>query len=166
MVSVIMDDYSRFILAWDLKVDISGESLEDVVQQAVDLTGMTDVPLENRRVLLSDNGTGYISQQFNGYLRLAGIRYITAWSFHPQSNGKIERYHRTLKGEINQVLHDVLYELQEVTRNFIEYYKYWRYHKGLGNIIIPYDVCTGKHRKIIQRRRRVKSRTSATRRDV
>ena len=56
----VLDDFSRFILAWDLKVDMAGGSLEDVVQ-AVDLTGMTDVPLEDRTVLLSDNGAGYIS---------------------------------------------------------------------------------------------------------
>ncbi len=55
-----MDDCSRFILAWDLKTDMAGGSLEDVVQQAVDFTGMTDVPLEDRTVLLSDNGAGYI----------------------------------------------------------------------------------------------------------
>ena len=61
----VMDDCSRFILAWDLKVDMAGGSLEDVVQQAVDFTGMTDVPLEDRTVLLSDKGAGYISHQFN-----------------------------------------------------------------------------------------------------
>lgn len=56
-----MDDFSRFILSWDLKTDMSAGSLEDVVQQAVDYTGMTDVPVEDRTVLLSDNGAGYIS---------------------------------------------------------------------------------------------------------
>jgi len=61
----VMDDFSRFILSWDLKTDMSGGSLEDVVQQAVDFTGMTDVPVEDRTVLLSDNGAGYLSQQFN-----------------------------------------------------------------------------------------------------
>jgi len=96
----VMDDFSRFILSWDLKVDMAGGSLEDVVQQAVDFTGMTDVPVEDRTVLLSDNGAGYISQQFNEYLRLVGIKHITASPFHPQTNGKIERYHRTLKEAI------------------------------------------------------------------
>jgi len=61
----VMDDHSRFILGWDLKADMAGDSLEDVVQQAVDFTGMTDVPLEDRTVLLSDNGAGYISQHVN-----------------------------------------------------------------------------------------------------
>jgi len=160
----VMDDCSRFILAWDLKADMAGGSLEDVVQQAVDFTGMTDVPLEDRTVLLSDNGAGYISHQFNQYLRLVGIRHITASPFHPQTNGKIERYHRTLKGELNQLPHEMPGELKEAIRGFIEYYNYRRYHEGLGNVT-PYDVYTGKHHEIIRRRKEVKSRTLAERRN-
>jgi putative transposase len=160
----VMDDYSRFILAWDLKTDMTGGSLEDVVQQAVDFTGMTAVPLEDRTVLLSDNGAGYISQRFNEYLGLVGIRHITASPFHPQTNGKIERYHRTVKGEINQVPHEMPDELKEAIRGFIEYYNYRRYHEGLGNVT-PYDVYTGRHHEIFQRRKEAKSRTLAARRD-
>ena len=160
----VMDDFSRFILGWDLKVDMTGRSIEDVIQQAVDLTGMTDVPLEDRTVLLSDNGSGYISQQFNDYLRLLGIRHITASPFHPQTNGKIERYHRTIKGEINQVLYDMPRELREAIKAFIDYYNYRRYHEGLGNVT-PYDVYTGRHLEIIQKRKEVKSRTLQERKD-
>ena len=58
-----MDDCSQFILGWNLKTDMSGRSLEDVVQQTVDFTGMTDVTVQDRRVLLSDNGAGYTSRQ-------------------------------------------------------------------------------------------------------
>jgi transposase InsO family protein len=159
----VMDDYSRFILAWDLKKDMTGRSLEDVVQQAVDVTGMTDVPIENRSVLLTDNGAGYISQQFNEYLRLVGIRHITASPFHPQTNGKIERYHRTLKGGISQVPHEMPSDLKETIRGFIEYYNYKRYHEGLRNVT-PYDVYTGKRHEIIRRRKEVKERTLAERR--
>ncbi len=154
----VMDDFSRFILGWDLKVDMAGGSLSDVVQQAVDFTGMTDVPVEDRTVLLSDNGAGYISQQFNEYLRLVGIKHITATPFHPQTNGKIERYHRSLKGEINQVPYDMPVELKEAIRAFIEYYNYQRYHEGLGNVT-PYDVYTGRSNEIIQQRKETKNRT-------
>jgi putative transposase len=58
----VMDDYSRFILAWELKSDMAASSLIDVVQKAVDFTGMSDVPVEDRTVLLSDNGAGYLSR--------------------------------------------------------------------------------------------------------
>lgn len=160
----VMDDFSRFILGWDLKIDMTGGSLEDVVQQAVDFTGMTDVPVEDRTVLLSDNGAGYLSQQFNQYLHLVGIRHITASPFHPQTNGKVERYHRTVKGEINQVPYDMPSELKEAIRAFIEYYNYRRYHEGLGNVT-PYDVYTGRHLEIIQRRKEVKSRTLKARKN-
>jgi len=160
----VMDDCSRSILGWDLKIDMAGGSLEDVVQQAVDYTGMTDVPLEDRTVLLSDNGAGYISQQFNEYLRLVGIRHITASPFHPQTNGKIERYHRTLKRELSQVPHEMPSELKEAIRGFIEYYNYRRYHEGLGNVT-PYDVYTGRHHEIIQKRKEAKSKTLTERRD-
>ncbi|TLN23514.1 DDE-type integrase/transposase/recombinase [bacterium] len=160
----VMDDYSRFILAWELKSDMAAGSLIDVVQQAVDLTGMTDVPVEDRTVLLSDNGPGYISRQFNEYLGLVGIRHILAAPFHPETNGKIERYHRTIKGEINLVPYQVPGELRKAIAGFIEYYNYRRYHEGLSDVT-PYDVYAGRHMEIIQRRKEAKSRTLQARRD-
>jgi putative transposase len=159
----VMDDYSRLILGWDLKPDMTGRSLEDVVQLAVDATGTTSVPVEDRTVLLSDNGAGYISGQFNEYLRLLGIRHITASPFHPQTNGKIERYHRSLKGEINLQPYDMPSQLKQAIRAFVEYYNRRRFHEGLGNVT-PLDVYTGKHLAIIARRKEVKSRTLRDRR--
>ena len=139
-------------------------SLIDVVQKAVDLTSMSDVPVEDRTVLLSDNGPGYLSRQFNDYLRLVRIRHIVASPYHPQTNGKIERYHRTIKGEIKLIPYDMPSELKKAIRTFIEYYNYRRYHEGLGDVT-PYDVYTGRHLEIIQRRKEVKSRTLEARRD-
>ncbi len=89
---------------------------------------------------------------------------LTASPFHPQTNGKIERYHRTIKGEINRVPFEMPGELKEAIRAFIEYNNYRRYHEGLGNVT-PHYVYTGKHLEIIQRRKEVKSRTLAARRD-
>ena len=103
----VMDDFSRFILAWRLQIDMTSASLIEVVQDAVDLTGMTEVPVEDRTRLLSDNGPGYISRLFREYLHFVGIRHILAAPFHPQTNGKIERYHQTLKRDVNQVPYDV-----------------------------------------------------------
>jgi transposase InsO family protein len=160
----VMDDYSRFILAWELKSDMAAGSLIDVVQKAVDFTGMTDVPVEDRTVLLSDNGTGYLSRQFGEYLRLVGVRHIVASPYHPQTNGKIERYHRSLKGEINQLPYDMPGDLEKAIAAFIEYYNCRRYHEGLGDVT-PYDVYTGRHLEIIQRRKEAKERTLTARRD-
>jgi len=67
-----------------------------VVQEAVEETGMTEVPVADRTSLLSDNGSGYVSRAFNDYLHLVGIRHILAAPYHPQTNGKLERYHMAL----------------------------------------------------------------------
>jgi putative transposase len=160
----VMDDYSRFILAWDLKSDMAAGSLIDVVQQAVDGTGMTDIPVEDRTVLLSDNGAGYVSRQFGEYLRMVGVRHIVASPYHPQTNGKIERYHRSLKGEINQLPYDMPSELEKAIADFIEYYNYRRYHEGLGDVT-PYDVYMGRHLEITRKRKEAKSRTLEARKD-
>ena len=93
----VMDDYSRFILAHKLQRDMTTDSLIEVVQEAVDKTGMTEVPVADRTSLLSDNGSGYVSRGFRDYLHLVGIKHILAAPFHPQTNGKLERYHQSIK---------------------------------------------------------------------
>ncbi len=159
----VMDDFSRFILAWQLKNDMAADSLIDVTQEAVDLTGMTDVPVEDRTFLLSDNGAGYLSRKFNEYLGLVGIKHITASPYHPQTNGKIERYHRTIKGKINLVPYDTPSELEREINSFVRYYNYYRYHEALKNVT-PHDVYTGRQFEILQFRKEVKRRTFDKRR--
>jgi len=154
----VMDDYSRYILAWDLKRDMTSDSLIDVIQRAIDATGMCQVPIEDRTSLLSDNGAGYVSRAFGDYLKLVGIKHILAAPFHPQTNGKIERYHQTLKGEINQLPCEMPSELWEAIEKFIEYYNYSRYHEALGNVT-PADVYYGRREQILARRREVKQQT-------
>ena len=97
------DGRSRSILAWKLQLDMTSDSLIQVVQLAIDVTGMTEVPLEDRTRLLSDNGSGYVSRAFRDYLGLVGIRHILAAPYHPQTTGKLERYHQSIKQEVNQV---------------------------------------------------------------
>ena len=159
----VMDDFSRFILAWRLQVDMTSASLIEVVQDAVDLTGMTDVPVEDRTSLLSDNGSGYISRLFREYLQLIGIRHIFAAPFHPQTNGKLERYHQTLKRDVNQVPYDVPRELKAAIREFVDFYNYRRYHKALKDIT-PADMLAGRRDEILRRRREVRDRTIDRRR--
>ena len=115
-------------------------------------------------MLLSDNGPGYLSRQFGEYLRLVGIRHIIAAPYHPQTNGKIERYHRTIKGEINLVPYEMPGELKEAIKAFIDYYNYRRYHEGLGDIT-PHDVYTGRHLEVIRKRKEAKNRTLQARKD-
>ena len=159
----VMDDFSRLILSWRLQLDMTARSLIEVVQEAVDLTGITDVPVEDRTVLLSDNGPGYLSRTFGEYLRLVGIRHIVASPYHPQTNGKIERYHRTAKGEINQIPYESPGDLEAAISSFVQYYNYRRYHEALGDVT-PYDVYTGRHLEILHRRKEAKGKTLRERR--
>ena len=160
----VMDDYSRFIQAWKLQKDMSANSLIEVVQEAVDATGMTDVPVEDRTKLLSDNGAGYVSRSFRDYLHLVGIRHILAAPFHPQTNGKLERYHQSIKREVNQLPYEAPSHLDKAIADFVEYYNYRRYHKALGNVT-PVDVLYGRREQILQRRKEVQILTINRRKD-
>jgi len=154
----VMDDYSRFILAWKLQKDMSANSLIEVVQKAVDATGMTDVPVEDRTKLLSDNGAGYVSRAFRGYLGLVGIGHILAAPFHPQTNGKVERYQQSLKREVNQLPYELPSQLERAIADFVDYYNYRRYHKSLSDVT-PADVLYGRREEILQRRKEVRIQT-------
>jgi len=160
----VMDDYSRFILGWRLQKDMSANSLIEVVQEAVDATGMTDVPVEDRTRLLSDNGSGYVSKAFRDYLRLVGIGHILAAPFHPQTNGKVERYQQSLKKEVNQLPYELPSELERAIAAFVDYYNYRRYHKTLGDVT-PADVLYGRREQILERRKEVRIQTINRRRD-
>jgi len=160
----VMDDYSRFILSWKLQKDMSANSLIEVIQDAVDATGMTEVPVEDRTRLLSDNGAGYISRAFRDYLHLVGIRHILAAPFHPQTNGKLERYHQSIKREVNQLPYELPNQLERAIADFVDYYDYRRYHKALGNVT-PADVLYGRREEILQRRKEVQILTINRRRD-
>ena len=159
----VMDDYSRFILAHKLQRDMTADSFIEVVQEAVDRTGMTDVPLADRTRLLSDNGPGYVSHAFRGYLSMVGIKHILAAPFHPQTNGKLERYHQTLKRDVNQISYELPADLEAAIAAFVSYYNYRRYHKALGNVT-PSDVLRGRREEILQRRKEVQARTIERRR--
>ena len=108
-------------------------------------------------------GPGYISHSFGEYLRLVGIRHILASPFHPQTNGKLERYHRTIKLDVNQVPYDVPGNLEEAITEFVNYYNNRRYHKALGNVT-PSDVLDGRREHILERRKEVQTQTFQRRR--
>ena len=155
----VMGDFSRFILAWRLQVDMTVASLIEVVQGAVDVTGMTGEPVDDRTRLLTDNGPGHIARAFREYLQLMGIRHILAAPFHLQTNGKLERYHQMLKRDVSQVPGDLKAAIGEL----VAFYNHRRYHKVL-NDITPADMLTSRRAEILDRRREVRERTIERRR--
>ena len=94
---------------------------------------------------------------------MVGIRHILAAPFHPQTNGKLERYHQTLKRDVNQLPYEMPSDLEAAIVPFVSYYNYPRYHKALGNVT-PSDVLRGRREDILRRRREVKAQTIERRR--
>lgn len=159
----VLDDYSRRILAWDLVTDIKGATLADVIQLAVEATGVSEVPVEVRPRLLTDNGSGYISTAMAEFLRAHAIRHIRTAPHHPQTTGKTERYHRTLKNEVTLVVHLSPDELRAAIAQFVDYYNRLRLHEALKNVT-PEDVWHGRREEILARRRALKAKTLLARR--
>ena len=92
-----------------------------------------------------------------------GIRHILAAPFHPQTNGKLERYHQTIKRDVNQVPYEMPADLEAAIAAFVSYYNYRRYHMALGNVT-PADVFDGRRQQILQRRKEVQVQTIERRR--
>jgi len=101
----VLDDYSRYLLAYQVVADMTGPTLTDLVHEAVELTGMAQVPVEHKPVLLSDNGSGYISGPLNEYLDLMQIRHIFCAALHPQTIGKFERLNRTAQAKLGLIIY-------------------------------------------------------------
>ncbi|MDP6455589.1 MAG: DDE-type integrase/transposase/recombinase [SAR202 cluster bacterium] len=159
----VMDDFSRFILAWKLQRDMTADSFIEVVQDTVDMTCMTDVPWEHRMKLLSDNGPGYVARSFGEYLRLVGIRHILASPFHPQTNGKLWSGITGPPSSTFQIPYDVLGNLEVAITDFANFYNNRRYHKALGNVT-PSDVLDGRREQILERRKEAQIQTFQRRR--
>jgi transposase InsO family protein len=130
----VLDDFSRFVLASDVKADMTAGSISEVVEQAIAFTRMRQVPVEDRTKLLSDRGSGYLARVFEEYLEILGIRHIYCAPHHPQTNGKIERFHETLRARMNLLIYTSPEELRRTMQEFIVYYNYHRYHEAIGNV--------------------------------
>ena len=137
----VLDDYSRMIVGWRVQTSMSSADIIEVVQDAVEFTGQPTAPVEPGPALLSDNGPGFLSSALDEFLSARFMKHIFASPFHPQTNGKLERYHRTAKAKVNVFVHHSLEELVAAMEGFVRYYNYERYHEALGNIT-PADMTT------------------------
>lgn len=158
--STILDDYSRFIVHWKLCKNMKAEDAQETVEEALMLSNLSR---NNMPRLLSDNGSSYIAQDFRTYLKDNNIKQLHGKPGHPQTQGKIERYHRSMKNVIKLDVYYSPMELEYALKNFVPYYNYERYHESLKNTT-PADVYFGRADRIINERQKIKAKTLQKRR--
>jgi transposase InsO family protein len=156
--STVMDDYSRYILAWRLCSGMSAAEVTATIDDAIAVSGVDHVYVNHRPRLLSDNGPCYISGELKKYLADQGFTHTRGKPYHPMTQGKIERYHRSMK---NILLLDNYYcpeELAAEIEQFVQYYNHHRYHESLNNVT-PADAYTGRAAAILEQREKIKRQT-------
>ena len=161
--STVLDDYSRYILAYKLTPSMSAVDVQNTLQIALDKTGLDRVLVEHRPRLLSDNGSCYLSKDLKAFLDSKYIEHTRGAPYHPMTQGKIERYHRSMKNVVKLQNYYSPWELDREIASFVEYYNHQRYHESLDNLT-PADVYFGRQKEVLGKREEIKIRTLEQRR--
>jgi putative transposase len=156
--STVLDDYSRYILAWTLTTSMAATDVATTLDLARAKAGVDRVAVHHRPRLLSDNGPCYISGQLATYLATHGLTHTRGKPYHPMTQGKIERYHRSMKNVVKLEHYYSPWELERAIGRFVEHYNHRRLHEALQNVT-PADVYYGRQATILSRRERIKQAT-------
>ena len=137
----VLDGFSRYIIHHEVRLGMTSTDVEIVLERALAKLP----PGTSRPRLITDNGSQYVSAQVKTYLRERDISHSRSRPHHPQSNGKIERFHKTLKGECVRVTAMTdLEEARHLISQYVEEYNTQRLHSAL-NYLTPADYLQGRH---------------------
>jgi putative transposase len=161
--STVLDDFSRFIVAWKLCATMKAQDVTATLDLALAASRLDQMTVVHRPRLLSDNGALYVAEDLAEWLDEQKMEHVRSAPYHPQTQGKIERWHQTLK---NRILLEHYYlpgDLERQVAAFVEHYNHVRYHESLNNLT-PADVYFGRAEAVLLERERIKRRTIANRR--
>jgi putative transposase len=161
--STVLDDFSRYIVAWKLCTTMSADDVTATLGLALQASGLDQVGADRRPRLLSDNGPSYVAGDLSDWLEAQGMRHTRGKPYHPMTQGKIERWHLSLKSRILLENYYLPGDLERAVADFVEHYNHRRYHESLDNLT-PADVYFGRGARILERRREIKRRTIEQRR--
>jgi putative transposase len=161
--STVLDDFSRYILAWKLCTTMRAGDVTETLGMALKASGIDQAKVVHRPRLLSDNGSSYIAGDLAEWLDERGIDHVRGAPNHPQTQGKIERWHQTLKNRILLENYYLPEDLEAQIDDFVGYYNHRRYHESLKNLT-PADVYFGRGQTILMERENIKRRTIKSRR--
>lgn len=156
--STVMDDYSRYIISWRLTTSMAAGDVTDTLTDALAVTDLDHATVRHRPRLLSDNGPCYVSQELKSWLMKKGIQHTRGAPYHPMTQGKIERYHRSMKNVVKLEHYYFPWELERAIADWVTHYNHERYHESLGNVT-PADVYDGNRQQVLDQRAKIKART-------
>ncbi len=137
--------------------------VKDTLDIAVEKTGVVQFKVQHRPRLLSDNGPAYLSNDLKNFLQAKGMQHIRIAPHHPMTQGKIERWHRSMKNIVKLQHYYTPSQLRAAIAEFIEYYNNHRYHESLDNLT-PVDMYFGRAQEVKTKREDIKQKTMALRR--
>ena len=138
----ILDGFSRFLVHWDLRESMRETDVEVILQRA------KEKYLEAKPRIISDNGPQFIARDFKEFIRISGMTHVRTSPYYPQSNGKIERWHKSLKGEcIRPGTPLSLEDARRLVEGYVEHYNNVRLNSAIG-YITPKDMLAGHQQEI------------------
>jgi putative transposase len=144
----ILDGCSRYITHWEIREQMTEDDVTTILQRARE-----KFP-DARPRIISDNGPQFIAKDFKEFIRICGMTHVRTSPYYPQSNGKLERYHRTIKGDCIRVRTPLsLDEARHLVRDYVEHYNQARLHSAIG-YVAPVDRLLGRQQAIYDERDR------------